>query len=291
MRLLSWSALAVVTILSAGACGRQQDREAAPSSPAQPVATQRLATVAVIGTGSVGSALGPGLAQLGHTVIYGSREPTRESVRALVARTGPNGSAATQQEAASRAEVVVLAVPEDALEEVIKNLGDLAGKIVLDPTTGAMRPGADGYMELVPGPSNSERVQSLAPQARVVKVGIPGAYLISDPMVLGAAPTVPIASNDRAAKETVARMIAGIGLDPFDAGPLRFARSIDEFQLLFMVPLKQGRAEGIEIKFLRSSYFPCFWPVVAQFGPVPDADDLAEFPATGTPRPCDSWGR
>ena len=285
MRQLSWTTLAVVSILSVGTGGKQipgEDREA----------SQALPTVAVIGTGNVGSALGPRLAKLGHTVIYGTRDPARESVRALVARTGPKGSAATPQDAAARADVVVLAVPADALEEVTRSLGPLTGKILVDVSTGAMRRGADGYMELVPGPSNSERVQSWAPRARVVKVAIPGAYVIPQPLVHGVAPTVPIASNDRAAKETVARMIAGIGLDPFDAGPLRFARSIDEFALLFMVPLQQGRAEGIEIKFIRSSYFPCFWNVIEQFGRTADSADLAVFPATGTtPRPCHTWGR
>jgi predicted dinucleotide-binding enzyme len=281
-------ALLLGCIVSFTAATQAQER---PVVPASSGATPPPSTVAIIGTGNVGSALGSKLAQLGHPVIYGSREPTRESVRALVARTGPKASAATPREAASRAEVVVLAVPADALEEVTKDLGDLSGKILVDPTTGAMRRAADGYMELVPGPSNSERVQSWAPQARVVKAGIPGAYVIADPQILGVAPTVPLASNDRAAKEAVARMIAGIGLDPFDAGPLRFARAIDEFGLLFMVPLNQGRAEGIEIKFLRSSYFPCFWPVVKQFGPTADATNLAEFPVIGTPRPCSAWAR
>lgn len=285
MRRLSWTTLAAVTIVSVSASGRPATREGRGASQALP-------SVAVIGTGSVGSALGPQLAKRGHTVIYGTRDPARESVRALVARTGPKGSAATQRDAAARAEVVVLAVPADALEEVTKGLGPLAGKILVDVSTGAMRKGADGYMELVPGPSNSERVQAWAPQARVVKAAIPGAYVIPQPLVHGVAPTVPIAANDRAAKETVARMIAGIGLDPFDAGPLRFARSIDEFALLFMVPLQQGRAEGIEIKFLRSSYFPCFWPVRKQFGAPSDSADHAVFPPTGTtPRPCQAWGR
>jgi 8-hydroxy-5-deazaflavin:NADPH oxidoreductase len=273
------TALTLVMTLVALACGTQPgpvDRASDSPSAAVP---QQPTTVAIIGTGSVGSALGPRLAALGHTVIYGSRDPSRESVRELVARTGATASAATQKDAAARAEVIVLAVPADALE------------VVMDPTTGAMRRAADGYMELVPGPSNSERVQAWLPQARVVKVAIPGAYVIPQPQVLGVAPTVAIASNDRAAKETVARMIAGIGLDPFDAGPLRFSRSVDEFLLLFMVPLNQGRPEGIEIKFLRSSYFPCTWPVKAQFGATSDSADLAQFPPSGTtPRPCESWG-
>ena len=44
--------------------------------------------IAIIGTGQVAGALGPEFAQLGHTFVYGSRDPSRDDVRALVDRTG-----------------------------------------------------------------------------------------------------------------------------------------------------------------------------------------------------------
>ncbi len=44
-------------------------------------------TIAVIGTGNVGGALGPQFATLGHDIVYGSREPQRRDVQELVART------------------------------------------------------------------------------------------------------------------------------------------------------------------------------------------------------------
>ena len=47
-------------------------------------------TIAVVGTGNVGAALGPEFAAQGHTIVYGSREPNREDVQALVARTSGN---------------------------------------------------------------------------------------------------------------------------------------------------------------------------------------------------------
>jgi 8-hydroxy-5-deazaflavin:NADPH oxidoreductase len=248
--------------------------------------------IAIIGTGNVGGALGPRLAALGYPVIYGSRDPARADVQDLVARTGTRGSAALPREAAAAARIIVLAVPAHALEEVVRDLGELQGKVVVDVTTGAMRRAVDGYMELEPGPTNSQRVQVWLPQVHVVKVAIPSHYIIAQPHVLDAVPTVPIASDSRQAKETVGRLIAGIGLDPFDAGPLRFSRAIDEFALLFMVPLQQGRPEGIEIKFLRSSYWPCFWDVAQQFGKPSDADDLAAFPQRdAAPRPCSEWRR
>lgn len=150
MNRTSWCAMRCAFVLSIGACGQGPEPVDRAADATPPAATQPPLTIAIIGTGSVGSALGPRFAALGHTVIYGSREPTRESVRTLVAKTGPKAAAATPADAAARAEVVVLAVPADALEQVTKSLGDLTRKIIADPTTGAMRPGADGYLELVP---------------------------------------------------------------------------------------------------------------------------------------------
>jgi predicted dinucleotide-binding enzyme len=252
------------------------------------VAGQAKPTVAIIGTGDMGDSLGPKIAALGYPVVYGSRDPSRESVRMLVQRTGEKASAASQRDAAAGAHIVILAVQWPPMEQVAKNLGDLKGKIVVDVSY-PVRRGADGYMEQSVEPSAGELIQSWNPAAKVVKVGIPSAYIVDDPMTLGMTPTVPIAANDREAKETVANLIAGMGLDPWDAGPLRFSRSIESFGLLFWVPLQQGRKEGIEIKFIRSSYWPCVWDVVKELGPTADSANLARFPEREAPRSCDSY--
>ena len=52
-------------------------------------------TIAVIGTGDVGGALGPKFASQGHTIVYGSRDPERNKVKELVAKTGEDASATT----------------------------------------------------------------------------------------------------------------------------------------------------------------------------------------------------
>lgn len=252
------------------------------------VTGQAMPTVAIIGTGDMGNSLGPKIARVGYPVVYGSREPSRKTVRELVQQTGENASAASQHDAAARAQIVILAVQWQHMESIAQNLGDLSDKVVVDVSY-PVRPGADGYMEQGVQPSAAEVIQSWKPGAKVVKVGIPSSYIVDDPMTLGTTPTVPIAANDREAKETVANLIAGIGLDPWDAGPLRFSRSIESYALLFWVPLQQGRKEGIEFKLLRSSYWPCVWDVVKEFGPTADAANLARFPQREAPRPCDSY--
>ena len=67
-------------------------------------------TVAIIGTGDMGNSLGPKLASIGYRVIYGRRDPSRESVQALTRRTDPSATATTQKEAAQSVSIVLLAV-------------------------------------------------------------------------------------------------------------------------------------------------------------------------------------
>lgn len=51
-------------------------------------AAQDKPVVAIIGTGTLAGTLGPVIGGRGYRVIYGSRDPARESVSALVKRTG-----------------------------------------------------------------------------------------------------------------------------------------------------------------------------------------------------------
>jgi predicted dinucleotide-binding enzyme len=125
-------------------------------------------TIAVIGTGNVAGALGPEFAAQGHTIVYGSRDPSRDVVRALVDRTGNAASATTPAESVVGADIVVMAVPGTAVEAVTKGLGDLSGKIIIDPTNAIDRSN-DGYLELVYDTSSAEIIQGAAPGAYVVK--------------------------------------------------------------------------------------------------------------------------
>ena len=95
-------------------------------------ASETRPVVAIIGTGDMGDSLGPRFAELGYTVVYGSRDPDGDKAQGVVLLTGPNASVTTQREAAQAGDIVVLAVPWPAMETVAQNLGSLDGKIVID---------------------------------------------------------------------------------------------------------------------------------------------------------------
>ncbi|HSL71923.1 MAG TPA: NAD(P)-binding domain-containing protein, partial [Longimicrobiales bacterium] len=247
--------------------------------------------LAMIGTGNLGGTFGPALGRAGYPVVYGSRNPDRELVRALVERTGAGASAASPHEAAGRAGIIVLAVPAEVVEEVTRNLGDLDGKIVVDVSGGRKRVAADGYMELVSDSTNSQRLQSRHPTARVVRIALPGMFSLVNPLLLGTPPTVLIAGDDPRAREAVARLIFDLGLDPWDAGPLRFSRIFDAIALLSLIPAQQGRTEGYDLKLLPSVPFSCiFDPAKAfGFGRPYDLDKLPRFPRRDPPISCNEW--
>lgn len=52
-------------------------------------------------------------------------------------------------------------------------------------------------------------------------------------------------------------MVADLGLDPVDAGPLRFARNIESMTELGLVPYTQGRDACWNIYFQRSNFVQC----------------------------------
>ena len=242
--------------------------------------------VAIIGTGDMGDSLGPRFAELGYAVVFGSRYPDGEKAQGVAHLTGSGARVTTQRDAAQAGEIVILAVPWPAMETVAQNLGSLDGKIVIDISM-PVETGDDGYLVSLVETSSAEMIQQWNPGARVVKAfATLGSYVVDDPGVVGGPVSVPIASDDREAKERVANIIAAMGLDPLDAGPLRMAREIEALQRLYMVPLIQRRQAAWEPYFRRSYFWECIWEDDWSDAVV-DANDLADVPETQGPVvPC-----
>lgn len=191
-------------------------------------------TIAVIGTGNVGGALGPAFARQGHTIIYGSRDPSSEAVRELVARTGEGTTATTAAAATEDASIVVLAVPGMMVVEITKSLGNLSGKIIIDPTNPLSR-NSDGLFLHMADTSNAEIIQAAAPDSHVVKAfSTLNWKTMVDPESSGGPVSIPLVGNDARAKEIVATLITGMGLDSIDVGPLQHARWVEGMLILWI---------------------------------------------------------
>lgn len=186
-------------------------------------------TIAIIGTGNVGATLGKIWAEAGHTIIYGSRTPDSSRVQNLLIETGNGATATSQAAAAQQAEILLIPVPPTAIPEVIAALGDLTGKLVIDPTNYWEFEGGYPISPRDPRASLAEEVQALAPGATVVKAFNTLNYTVMEDPSRSAGPvTVPIAGNDVLAKQRVARLVKDVGLQPLDVGPLQAAEYLEE---------------------------------------------------------------
>lgn len=257
------------------------------------VVAEEKPVVAMIGTGTLAGTFGPAAGRAGYPVVYGSRDPARASVTELVGKTGSKASAASPREAAATAQIVILAVPRNVLDEVVATLGNLDGKIVVDVSGGTKRIAADGYLELAPGESNSERIQSQHPGTRVVRINLPLMAYFVDPLLVGTPPTVMLAGNDPLARESVARLIFDMGLDPWDAGPLRFSQVFDAMNTMALVPQQQGRLEGYEWRLMPSAPLGCFTDVskLFGFGRPTEIERVRLFPRRDALVGCEEWRR
>jgi predicted dinucleotide-binding enzyme len=199
-------------------------------------------TVAVIGTGKVGGALGPRLAELGYPVVYGSRDPAGARPRELAERSR-GARTASPREAAAAAGIVILAMPWSAARETLRGLGDLSGKIVID-VTNAFERGPDGLMRMVVPTSGGELIQSWVPRARVVKAFNTMQWKIMARPALARGPvSVPLCGDDESAKLRVAGLVRELGFAPTDVGPMRHSRWLEGMTILYLTPSQSGRPQ------------------------------------------------
>jgi predicted dinucleotide-binding enzyme len=189
-------------------------------------------TVAIIGTGNVGMALGTEFAGLGHTVIYGSRTPDAEKTLALVAKTS-KASAASPAAAADAADVVVLATPGMVTERLVSGLGDLSGKIIIDVTNPLIFEGNPPVVTYGTERSLGEIVQDAHPGAFVVKAfnTISWQAMIDPPTP---APIIPLAGNNDEAKKKVAGWAREMGIDSVDVGGIYHARATEHLIVMML---------------------------------------------------------
>jgi|RhiMethySRZTD1v2_1073278.scaffolds.fasta_scaffold02068_23 8-hydroxy-5-deazaflavin:NADPH oxidoreductase len=184
--------------------------------------------VAIIGAGNVGGAVAQAVTAAGHEVVVSASHA--QHAQALADKVG--GAAAESNAAAARdADVVVLAVPYDAVNAVATEIGDVAaGKVIVDATNPLK---ADSSGLAVTDRSGAELLQDRLPGASVVKAfNTVFASNQAEPVVDGVALDGFVAGDDAAAKARVADLLTAIGYRPVDAGGLAAARALEHMAFL-----------------------------------------------------------
>jgi NADPH-dependent F420 reductase len=184
--------------------------------------------IAIIGSGNVGGALAKSAVKAGHAVALTAKHPEKAVAKAK--ETGAR-AASSAAEAVRDADVVILAVPNAAVDEVIGELADaLGGKVLVDVTNRMKMP---NVAESVDGTSGAERIQQKAPRAKVAKAfNYAFASRQADPKIDGTQLDGYVAADDPEAKATVLELARSIGFRPIDAGPLAMARALEALAVL-----------------------------------------------------------
>ena len=206
-------------------------------------------TVAIIGAGNVGGALGQAWAKKGHDIYFGVRDPNAEKAQALIKKIGAKARAVSPAEAAAAADVIVLSTPWPAAEAAIRSLGNIKGKIILD-TTNPLTRGPDGVsLEIGHSISAGEKVQGWAAGASVFKtLNTTGFGNMANTTFKGGRPVMFVAGDDAGKKQSVMDLVGELGFEMIDAGPLRNARLLEAHAMLW-IDLALARGQGRDFAF------------------------------------------
>jgi predicted dinucleotide-binding enzyme len=200
--------------------------------------------IGVLGTGPVGQAIAGKLAELGHRVVMGTRDPS-----ATLARTAPDNfgnpplkvwlekhpgvELGTHSAAAAHGELVVNATSGSGSMEALKAAGEknLAGKILIDIANPLdFSRGMPPSLTVCNTDSLGEQIQRTFPAVKVVKtLNTVNAYLMVGPgQLAGADHTMFVSGNDVAAKQTVTELLKTFGWkDVVDLGDITTARGTE----------------------------------------------------------------
>src|SRR5436190_6866114 len=204
--------------------------------------------IAIIGAGSVGGTLGQAWLKHGEDVVWGLRNAADPKYAAL-----PKERVKPLAEAVEGAEIVAIATPWSATEAAVKSLGSLAGKIVID-CTNPLGMGPDG-LQLVLGFATSagEQVASWAPGAFVFKsLNTTGASNMGNTADYPVKPLMLVAGDNAAKKPVVLELVGKLGFEPVDAGPLKNARLLEPFAMVWIDQArKRGRGRDFAFALVR----------------------------------------
>ena len=181
-------------------------------------------TVAVIGSGKMGSEFARLLASKGFDVAIGNKNP--EKAVAVAKDIGAKAKGGSTKDAVGQADIIILAVKYEDAGEALKAAGDLTNKVVIDisnPITADFKGITIGHST-----SASEEIQKLAPGAKVVKAfNTIFAELLPTESRKGRKVQVFIAGDDETAKATVSNLVKALEFEPVEYGTLYNSRFLE----------------------------------------------------------------
>src|SRR6266436_1843931 len=205
--------------------------------------------IGILGSGLMGGKLGTIWARAGHDVVF-SYARSAQKLEKLAREARGKARAGTPRDAAKDADAVLLAVHWSRVDDVLKQAGDLSGKVIVSCSLPMNADDTD--LVIAHTSSGAEELAKKVPKARVVSAfgTVPSEVLfgVFAARRKASRPSLVYCGDDPKSKKTAAELIRDVGFEPVDAGPLRIARYTEPFTLLIAQLAYEGD-DGPELAY------------------------------------------
>lgn len=202
--------------------------------------------IGIIGSGNIGGNLGMHLTDAGYEVMFSSRHPDR--LKPLAKQAGTKASVGTVEEAAEFGDIIILAVPFKAVEDVAEKIGPQTDKTIIETTN--PYPNRDGEVAQRVRDSNKAASVFVAehfPEAHVVKAFNTVYFkdLRDDAFREDDRRAIPYAGDHKPSLNILEQLIDEIGFAPVYVGQLSESHPMDVEQELFTENLTAAEVKQI----------------------------------------------
>jgi 8-hydroxy-5-deazaflavin:NADPH oxidoreductase len=205
--------------------------------------------IGILGSGLMGGKLGTLFARAGHEVVF-SYARSEQKLKRLAREATGKARAGTPAAAAQDADALFLAVHWSRVDDVLKQAGNVAGKVIV--SCSLPMNADDTGLVIAHTSSGAEVLAQKVPRARVVSAfnTVPSEVLFGVFAARRKAtrPSLVYCGDDASGKEVAAELIRDVGFEPVDAGPLRIARYTEPLALLVAQLAYEGD-EGPELTY------------------------------------------
>jgi predicted dinucleotide-binding enzyme len=200
--------------------------------------------IAIIGTGNVGGALATQWAKKGHNIHLGVKN--KDQFKGSELLKNANTSVFSIKEAIELSDVILIATPPTAIFDIVEEMGDVSGKVIIDSTNSVMK-SPEPYKTVF-------HMLAEKTNAEVVKCfNSTGFENMKDPVYHGEGIDMFMAGDSEKAKDVARQLALDCGFGScWDFGKSDKVELLEKFALSWInLAIMQGHGRNIAFKVVR----------------------------------------